>query len=587
MAWGGGNTNSVESWVKRLRDNDATFTSLHILSFRRVTSSELGQIFEALTHNAILKEFYASGHSFDETAAKILATALEHNTTLERLNIGSDHLGNNEAVVKLLSEGLSKNKGLLRLDLENKGFGGHHETSVQYLAQALEKNITLQELILARNKLTDQDVQVLCQTITQGNNRTLQKLDLCLNSFTEAGARSIATLLASQNQADAGGLKEIDLSDNEITEEGGRAIGQALESNKALQRLRMSSCMDPPLPVEEGVEDKIPFDDDIQTLNRPLTSEQEREIRMDGDTVLETIASALKSNSTLQELWMDYCNVSSIGAGYLADALRHNHSLITVRMRNNRIGNRGARALGAALTPTCSTSTDAQLGGDEGQSIEPTQASLSSSEGVAVTATKSYNATLRNLELGSNMVGVLGWHGLVGARSLESLGLYENQINVLHKALEEQQQINPPSSPSSVPSTTMSPTNAPPSSSSLSANIPNGASFNSQQALEKLIHLDVGCNGISREDYTQLGVCLIKGMLPSLIRLEIAGNGDRSREAPQHSSPGRNHDDDEGEDNQEDPDDEQDAWQRVTSRIEEARPNLVIHWKGAGAMQQG
>ncbi|KAF8980041.1 T-complex-associated testis-expressed protein 1 [Entomortierella lignicola] len=553
MAWGGGNANSVEAWVKRLRDNDSSFTSLHILSFRRITSSELGQVFEALTSNTTLKEFYASGHSFDETAAKTLAVALEKNSTLERLNIGNDHLGGNEGVVKVLSDGLSKNKGLIRLDLENKGFGGRNETSVKYISEALEKNGALQELVLARNKLTDQDIEVLCKSLGQGRNKALQKLDLCLNSFGEPGTRSIANLLASQNQIDgsAGALNEIDLSDNEITGEGGQAIGRALETNKMLQKLRMSSCMDPPLPLDEGAEDKIQWDDDVQLLNKSLTPEQEQEIHMDGDTVLETIASSLKVNQTLQELWMDYCNISSIGATFLASALRHNQGLITVRMRNNRIGNRGARALGAALSPSASDQSSA------------------------------FNTSLKNLELGSNMLGVLGWHGLVGASSLESLGLYENQICTLHEALENHSAASPITP---VSSTTIASVPATPTSSTQSSDIPNGSTSTSHQVLEKLMHLDVGCNGISRENYTQLGVCLIKGQLPSLIRLEIAGNGDRSQ-APQ--LPGdEDEDDNDSEPNPQDPNDEQSAWQRVTSSIEEARPNLAIHWKGAGAMQQ-
>ncbi|KAI7820980.1 hypothetical protein BC939DRAFT_456744 [Gamsiella multidivaricata] len=553
MAWGGGNANSVESWVKRLSENDSSFTSLHILSFRRITSSELGQVFEALKSNTTLQEFYASGHSFDETAATALALALEQNTTLERLNIGNDRLGSDEGVIKVLAEGLAKNKGLKRLDLENKGLGGHHDTSVRYLAEALEKNDTLTELNLARNRLTDQDIEVLCTALSRGNdsgpnNSTLQKLDLCLNSFEEPGTRSIANLLASQDQIEQGGLTEIDLSDNEISEEAGRAIGRALETNKVLQRLRMSSCMDPPLPVEEGDEDKIQWDDDVQVLNKRLAPEQEQEIRSDGDAVLESIAASLKINQTLQELWMDYCNISSIGATFLADALRHNHGLTTVRMRNNRIGNRGARALGAALTSTSPPPTSA-----DPQDSTPT----------------GHNTTLKNLELGSNKVGVLGWHGLVGASSLESLGLYENQINVLHEALENNHAVISPTS--AVSSATVTSPTTP-----LSARIPNGTS-SSNQLLEKLVHLDVGCNSISREDYTQLGVCLIKGLLPSLIRLEIAGNGDRSHVPPPHDDHG---------DHPEDPDDEQSAWERVTSRIEEARPNLAIHWKGAGAMQQ-
>ncbi|CAO3568338.1 unnamed protein product [Mortierella alpina] len=554
MAWGGGNANNVDSWVKRLQENDASFTSLHILSFRRITSAELGQVFEAIAHNSTLKEFYASGHALDQDAAHKLALALEHNTTLERLNVGHDALGSNETVFKILADGLAKSQAPLRLDLENKGLGGH-EATVGALAAALEKNQALQELNLARNKLADQDIATLCQSLTQ--SRSLQKLDLCLNSFGESGTRAVAELLARQSDPNTPGLKEIDLSDNELTEEGGTAIGKALESNQQLERLRMSSCMDPPLPVEEDDEDKISWDHEIHELNTRLTPEQEAEIRTDGDTVLDAIATALRQNQTLQELWMDYCNISSIGATSLASALRHNHGLTTIRMRNNRIGNRGARAIGAALTPTESASLAA-----------PTASATENENEEEDELATGYNTTLKNLELGSNKVGVLGWHGLVGASSLESLGLFENGITVLHEALETHL------------ISALSPTLSPPlpnPAAPISASVPNGAST-ARHVLENLIHLDVGCNGISRESFTQLGVCLIKGVIPSLMRLEIAGNGDRVQEPQQ---PGHGDSEESGPD-----DDEQNAWETVANRIEEARPGLAVHWKGAGAMQQ-
>ncbi|KAF9924630.1 Leucine-rich repeat-containing protein 34 [Linnemannia zychae] len=541
MAWGGGGNTGVDGWIKRLNENDPSFTSLHILSFRRVTSAELGRLFDALQHNTALKEFYASGHSIDIDAARKLTLALEQNSTLERLNIGNDRMGTNAQIVEALAEGLAKNKGLVRLDLENKGLGDHigqddGAGSVKALAMSLEKNAALQELNLARNKLTDQDIDILCSALVK--NKELKVLDLSLNSFGEQGARSIASLLADTTENNAG-LREIDLSDNELTEQGGIAITGALKSNKALQKLRMSSSMDPPLPVEEGDEDKIQWDHDIEALNKPLSVDQVAEILSDGDAVLEALSDSLKYNSTLQEIWMDYCNITSVGISYLADALRSNQGLTTVRMRNNRIGNRGARAFGAALTPT--------IGGVR------------------------YNTTLKNLELGSNKVGVLGWHGLVGASSLESLGLFDNGIHVLHEAIESH--LLQSSSTPTTPSTT---TTTPP----LSASIPNGAST-AYNVLQKLAHLDLGCNGISREHFIQFGVCLIKGALPSLIRLEIAGNGERSQ-APQ--VPDHDHEDEDNEDPQ--PDDEQAAWQRIVDRIEEARPGLVIHWKGAGAMQQ-
>ncbi|KAF9408223.1 hypothetical protein BGZ94_002389 [Podila epigama] len=573
MAWGGGNANSVEAWVKRLKENDTTFTSLHILSFRRISTTELGQVFEALAENTTLKELYASGHGLDVAAVTQLSKSLETNTTLERLNIGHDRLGSDEEVMMILAEGLAHNRGLVRLDLENKGLGGH-EGSVRALAKALSSYSsssiqqesssttarTLVELNLARNKLNDQDVTLLSEALS--SHESLQKLDLCLNSFGEEGTRAVAKYLTSDHQK----LLEIDLSDNEMTEAGGKAIGEALAKNKTLERLRMSSVMDPPLPVEEGQEDFIPFDSTLEELNKDLSEEQVSTLRTDGDVVLEKIAASLRSsNSTLQELWMDYCNISPVGALALANALRENRGLVTIRMRNNSVGNRGARALGVALTPKIhSGNTDAS-------------SSFSSS----------FNTTLRSLELGENKIGVLGWYGLVGASSLESLGLYANKIHVLHEALESHQanilasSMSSPVSP--IPSSVVGGAADAAAATldhqeidsvdkeaapALSANMANGASY-ARQVFEHLVHLDVGCNGISREHFTQLGVCLIKGLLPALIKLEIAGNGDRTESG--------------GGDNGELPEqdqEEQHAWDRVATRIEEARPDLTIHWKG-------
>ncbi|KAG0339841.1 Leucine-rich repeat-containing protein 34 [Podila humilis] len=575
MAWGGGNGNNVESWVKRLNENDPTFTSLHILSFRRISPTELGKIFEAMTTNTTLKEFYASGHALDQDSANKLSQALMSNKTLERLNIGNDTLGSQPDIMSTLARGIALNRGLVKLDLENKGLGGNEE-SVRALAAALGSSSstssssssatststststpTLQELVLARNKLSDKDIAILSQSLT--SNSTLQKLDLCLNSFSQQGAQAIADYLSTGG---AGGsehqqqqqLKEIDLSDNEISEEGGVAIGRALAKNKTLERLRMSSVMDPPLPVEEGQEDFILYDQELEDLNKALTVDQIAELRSDGDTVLETIAESLANNkhSALQELWMDYCNITPVGAVALAESLRHNtsHQLKTIRMRNNSVGNRGARALGSALTPT---------GGPNG----------------------TFNSTLHSLELGENKIGVLGWYGLVGAYHLESLGLYANKIHTLHEALEDHQNnvlvADSPVSP--IPSDQDNNNNNLVSSSgsngSLSATVSNGSGSAAHSVLQSLVHLDVGCNGISREHFTQLGVSLIKGLMPNLIKLEIAGNGDRTEtEDGGHGGHGG------GDEPPEQDHEEEVAWSRVASRIEEARPNLAIHWKG-------
>ncbi|KAF9975014.1 T-complex-associated testis-expressed protein 1 [Actinomortierella ambigua] len=564
MAWGGGSTNNVEQWVKRLRDNDPSFTSLHILSFRRVTSAELGQLFEALQHNEHLQELYASGHALDPSSASALAEALKHNHTLERLNIGHDHLGVDRTSVERICQGLAQNRGLKKLDLENKGFGGDQGT-VAVLAKALESDqCHLEELVLARNKMTDADISLLCQSLSK--NRHLQKLDLCLNDFGREGTEAVARLLSGSGEGEDGGsrLIEIDLSDNEITEEGGCALGHALATNKILQRLRLSSVMDPPLPVEEDDESNGLLGDTTQEqLGQPLTETEIEEMKTDGDAVLAAIAASLRINQTLQELWMDYCNLTPVGVLPLADALRTNRSLKTLRLRNNRVGNRGARALGAALT----TAREASAATAEGGSVS--------------------NSTLTSMDLSVNQIGQLGWQGLAGVGSpIESLALFGNTIKTVYESLET------PFGQSSSQASSEAHNklaNGGGSSSSLSA-----SSSSSSMVFSQLLHLDLGCNEISREAFASLGASLIKGMLPSLKKLEIAGNGDRSqieheREhelgqqlPPQHSS-GHDNDNDFPETLRE----EEQAWARVVERIREARPELEIHWKVSNGQAGG
>ncbi|KAG0333338.1 hypothetical protein BG005_005198, partial [Podila minutissima] len=106
-------------------------------------------------------------------------------------------------------------------------------------------------------------------------------------------------------------------------------------------------------------------------------------------------------------------------------------------------------------------------------------------------------------------------------------------IHTLHEALESHQ--------NHVVSTAQSPVSPVPFSSTddipgLDATVSNGAS-SATHVLEKLVHLDVGCNGISREHFTQLGVSLIKGLVPALINLEIAGNGDQSESGGARGGP--------------------------------------------------
>ena len=58
------------------------------------------------------------------------------------------------------------------------------------------------------------------------------------------------------------------------------------------------------------------------------------------------MAEALKTNSTLKEIRLDFNNIGDEGAAALAETLKRNSTLHRLCLTNNNIGDEGAIALG-------------------------------------------------------------------------------------------------------------------------------------------------------------------------------------------------------------------------------------------------
>eukprot|EP00986_Skeletonema_menzelii_P000088 scaffold12_cov150-Skeletonema_menzelii.AAC.14 len=67
------------------------------------------------------------------------------------------------------------------------------------------------------------------------------------------------------------------------------------------------------------------------------------------------LAFALRSNKSIQHVWLNDNKIGSTGADALASALSsQNRTLLTLGLRNNSIGNRGGKALLRAVKENCS-----------------------------------------------------------------------------------------------------------------------------------------------------------------------------------------------------------------------------------------
>ncbi|KAL1933339.1 hypothetical protein VTP01DRAFT_7429 [Rhizomucor pusillus] len=204
MVWGG-NDNAVQKWVKQLTENDPNLTSLHILSVRRLSEQDLVSIFAAIANNTVLQEFSCSGQKLTTKSCEQLCSTLKANSTLKKINVGSQELGQDTSLFGLICQGLAENQGLTHFDVENKALT---DECIDILCRHLINNKTLQSLNLARNKLADNAAESLKRILGQ-EQHSLKELILFGNAIGPAGARALSSSLH---------LEYLDLSNNPLGE---------------------------------------------------------------------------------------------------------------------------------------------------------------------------------------------------------------------------------------------------------------------------------------------------------------------------------------------------------------------------------
>eukprot|EP01134_Creolimax_fragrantissima_P001680 CFRG1680T1 len=303
--WGARASNPVDGWVAKLDNNDSSFKSLYVMSFRKLNSHDFNRLCAAICNSKYLEEFHI-GQALTEEDLDALCECLAVNNSLRILSVGNKTFGLQG--LERISSGLLKNTSICTLDLENKGLG---DDGAECLASIItdSTNLKIENLKLGRNDIGDTGLIAICNALK--HNETLKTLDLHVNSFGSTKAMSsLGTYLARAectleglNLSTNPNVKEISVV--EFSENG-------LACNRSLRSLILSECCV-------------------------------------GDEGVDSLTTALTEQKGITSLLLDGCGITAIGASSLQRLLEADGKLEELIVRNNAIGESGFTTIGAAL----------------------------------------------------------------------------------------------------------------------------------------------------------------------------------------------------------------------------------------------
>ncbi|XP_064241280.1 leucine-rich repeat-containing protein 34 isoform X3 [Passer domesticus] len=185
-------------------------------------------------------------------------------------------------------------------------------------------------------RVTDDDLGVLVSVL--GQAAFVTGLDLAYNLLTDAGAKTMATFLQS-NQS----LVHLRMTGNKIRNQGGMFFASMLKINSTLEKLDLGDC-DVGLQCLVATAIALTQNKSLKAinLNRPLLSSQQEETTVH-------IARMLRSNSSLVELHLGKHEMKNFGVERLCDALYENSSLRYLDLSCNNIICDGVKFLGELL----------------------------------------------------------------------------------------------------------------------------------------------------------------------------------------------------------------------------------------------
>ena len=311
------------------------------------------------TVNTTLEHIDLSNCCIGPKGTQHLARALCVNTSVKTLKLFNNPLDDEgaKALAELLGGYGSKSSGTVNTNLEHINLSNCSigPEGAQNLAQALCVNTSVKTLKLSENALHDEGARALAEMLgvnraeSSGTvNTTLEHIDLSNCSIGPAGAQRLAQALRVNTS-----VKTLKLSCNPLGDEGAKALAEMLGGNRAessgtvtLEHVDLSICRIGPAGAQRLAQ-ALRVNTSVKTLkltHNPL-----------GDEGAMAIAEMLKRKNSrtvytsLEHIDLSNCSIEPAGAQHLAQALRVNTSVKTLKLTHNPLGDEGAMAIAEML----------------------------------------------------------------------------------------------------------------------------------------------------------------------------------------------------------------------------------------------
>ena len=350
-----------------------------ILTDNRLTTSGIVTIAKSLSNISTLKYLSVQNNLISEEAADSIASVIKINTGIGELYLGNNKLG--AGALKII-RALKEVSSLKVLDLNNNNTSGiiaddlaavidHNSLQKLWLAnndlrscastilQSLSKITTLTHLNLSGNDMSEEVAYFLASAIA--SNSSLEDLRLTDNRLTTSGIVTIAKSLSNIST-----LKYLIFQSNLISEEAADYIASVIKINTGIEELYLGNNKlgTGALKIIRALKEVSSLKvldlnnnntsgiiaDDLAAVIDHNSLQKLRLAKNDLRSCASTILQSLSKITTLTHLNLSGNDMSEGVAYFLASAIASNSSLEDLRLTDNRLTTSGIVTIAKSLS---------------------------------------------------------------------------------------------------------------------------------------------------------------------------------------------------------------------------------------------